>query len=77
MYVLTQSFPHFFDYFLIQPRRLVAVFLLRIRVFDPITVHLEFVVNRVAVGQVFLPVLRFSLVTVIPPVLRTRTDVYS
>ena len=55
MYVLTQSFPQFFDYFLIQPRRLVAVFLLRIPVFDPITVHLEFVVNRVAVGQVFFP----------------------
>jgi hypothetical protein len=37
--------------------------------FDPGSVHVGFVVDRVAPGQVFLRVLRFSPVNFIPPVL--------
>jgi hypothetical protein len=33
----------------------------------------EFVVNEVAVGQVFLPVLLFSPVSIIPPALDTHS----
>jgi hypothetical protein len=38
--------------------------------FDPGSVRVGFVVEKVALGQVFPPVLRFSLVTFIPLVLR-------
>ena len=37
--------------------------------FDPGSVHVEFMVDKVALGQVFLRVLRFSPISVIPPVL--------
>jgi hypothetical protein len=37
--------------------------------FDASSVHAGFVINKVAVGQAFLRVLRFSLVNFIPPVL--------
>jgi hypothetical protein len=37
--------------------------------FDPGSVHVGFVVDKVALGQVFHPVLRFSPVNFIPPVL--------
>jgi hypothetical protein len=37
--------------------------------FDPVSVHVRFVVDKVALGQVFLRVLRFSPVNLIPPVL--------
>jgi hypothetical protein len=37
--------------------------------FDPGSVHMGFVVDKVALGQVFLRVLRFSPVNFIPPVL--------
>jgi hypothetical protein len=37
--------------------------------FDPGSVHVGFVVDKVALGQVFLRVLRFSPVSFIPPVL--------
>jgi hypothetical protein len=37
--------------------------------FNPGSVHVEFVVDKVALGQVFLRVLRFSPVSFIPPVL--------
>jgi hypothetical protein len=36
------------------------------------SVRMRFVVDEVAVGLVFLPVLRFSPVIIIPPLLRTR-----
>jgi hypothetical protein len=36
---------------------------------DPGSVHVGFVVDKVALGQVFLRVLRFSPVNFIPPVL--------
>jgi hypothetical protein len=36
---------------------------------DPRSVHVGFVVNKVALGQVFPRVLRFSPVNLIPPVL--------
>jgi hypothetical protein len=36
------------------------------------TIHVGFVVNRVALGQVFFWVLRFSPVTIIPPMFRTH-----
>jgi hypothetical protein len=37
--------------------------------FDPGSVHMGFVVDKVALGQVFSRVLRFSPVSIIPPVL--------
>jgi hypothetical protein len=37
--------------------------------FDPWSVHVGFVVGKVVLGQVFPRVLRFSLVSFIPPVL--------
>jgi hypothetical protein len=37
--------------------------------FDPGSVHVGFVVDKVALGQVFPRVLRFSPVNFIPPVL--------
>jgi hypothetical protein len=36
--------------------------------FDPRSVHVRFVMDKVALGQVFLPVLRFPPVSVIPSV---------
>jgi hypothetical protein len=39
------------------------------RIFDPGSVHVGFVVNKVALGQVYPRVLRFSPVSLIPPVL--------
>jgi hypothetical protein len=50
-------------------RRLVAGLSPRRTGFDPGSVHVGFVVDKVALGQVFLRVLRFSLVNFIPPVL--------
>ena len=38
---------------------------------DRRSMHVRFVVDRVALGQVFLPVIRFSLVSIIPSVLHT------
>ena len=49
-------------------RRLVAGLPPRMPGFDPGSVHVEFVVDKVALGQVFLRVLRFSPVNFIPPV---------
>ena len=40
--------------------------------FDPRSVRVRFVVSKVALGQVFLRVLSFSLVSVIPPLLQTH-----
>jgi hypothetical protein len=40
--------------------------------FAPGSVHLGFVVNTVALGQVTIRVLRFSAVSIIPPWLSTR-----
>jgi hypothetical protein len=40
--------------------------------FDPREVHVGFVVDRVALGKVFLRVLRFYLVPVVPTVFRTH-----
>jgi hypothetical protein len=37
--------------------------------FDPGSVHVGFVVDKVALGQVFLRALRFSPASLIPPVL--------
>jgi hypothetical protein len=51
-------------------RRLVAGLSPRKPGFDPGSVHAEFVVDKVALGQVFLRVLRFSFVSFIPPVLQ-------
>jgi hypothetical protein len=41
------------------------------------TVHVEFVVGEVARGQVSLRVLRFSPVTVVPPMLCTDSAITS
>jgi hypothetical protein len=35
-------------------------------------IHMTFVVDKVALGQVFLQVLRFSPVSIIPPMLHTH-----
>jgi hypothetical protein len=51
-------------------RRLVAGLSPRKPRFDPGSVHVEFVVDKVALGQVFPQVLQFSPVNVIPPLLR-------
>jgi len=40
--------------------------------FDPRPVHVRFVVKKVALGQAFLRVLSFSLVTVMPPWLHSH-----
>ena len=37
--------------------------------FDPSLVHVEFVVDKVAAGPIFLRVLRFHLVSIIPSLL--------
>jgi hypothetical protein len=50
-------------------RRLVAGLPLRRLGFDPGSVHVGFVVDKVALGQVSPRVLRFSPVSFIPPVL--------
>jgi hypothetical protein len=39
--------------------------------FDPWLVHVEFMMGIIALGQVFLSVLLFSLVSSIPPMLHT------
>jgi hypothetical protein len=48
-------------------RRLVAGLSLRSPGFEPRSIHVGFVVEKVALGQVFLRVLRFSPVNIIPP----------
>jgi hypothetical protein len=50
-------------------RRLAAGLPPRRPGFDPGLVHVRFVVDKVALGQVFLRVLRFSPVNFIPPML--------
>jgi hypothetical protein len=50
-------------------RRLVAGLLPRRSGFDPGWVHVGFVVDKVALGQVFPLLLLFSPVSFIPPVL--------
>jgi hypothetical protein len=52
-------------------RRVVAALSPRRPGFDPRTVYVRFVVDTVALGRVFLPVLRFSPVSIIPPKLHT------
>jgi hypothetical protein len=44
--------------------------------FDVRSVHVRFVVENMELGQVFLRVLRFTLVTIIPPALRTHLHVH-
>jgi hypothetical protein len=44
--------------------------------FGPRSVHGSFVVDRVTPGQVFLPVLQFSPVSIIPPTLHTHSFIY-
>jgi hypothetical protein len=50
-------------------RRFVAGLSSRRQGFDPGSVHMGFVVDKVVLQQVFPPVLRFSPVNFIPPVL--------
>jgi hypothetical protein len=44
--------------------------------FDPTLIHARFVVNDVAPGQSFLRVLRFSIVSIIPPMLQIHLNLY-
>jgi hypothetical protein len=55
-------------------RRLVAGLPPRRPGFDPGSVHVGFVVDKVALGQVFPRVLRFSPVDFIPPVLHYKEN---
>jgi hypothetical protein len=52
-------------------RRLVAGLSPRKPGLDPGLVHVRFVVDKVTLGHVFLRLLRFSPVSIIPPLLRT------
>jgi hypothetical protein len=61
---------------MIYPGRLVADPSPRSRGFYPRTVHVRYVVDKVALGRVFLRVLRFLPVTVIPPVLHTHLHLH-
>jgi hypothetical protein len=45
---------------------------LNVQQFDPGSIHVGFVVDKVALGQVFPRVLRFSPVNFIPPVLHYK-----
>ena len=47
-----------------------------LRVSDPGSVLVSFVADKVALGPVFLPVLRFSPVTTIPPMLHIHSFIY-
>jgi hypothetical protein len=42
--------------------------------FNPVQVHVGFVVNKVALIQVFLPALPFYTVSIIPPILHTHVS---
>ena len=57
-------------------RQLVAGLWLRRTVLDPRPVHERSVVDKVAVGQVYLRVLRFSPVSIIPPMLHTHLHLH-
>ena len=58
-------------------RQLLADVSLRRPGFDPRPVHVNFVMGKVALGQVFvIVVLRFPPVSVIPPVSRTHRHVH-
>jgi hypothetical protein len=52
-------------------RRLVAGFSSRRPIFDPRPLDVRFVVDKITLVQVFLQVLRFSPVSITPPVLHT------
>jgi len=45
--------------------------------FDPVTIHVTFMVDKVAVGQVFLPVPQRSPVSINPPTLHTHLHLYA
>jgi hypothetical protein len=45
--------------------------------FDPRPVHVRFVVDRLALRQVYIGVLRFYSVNIIPPMLHTRLHLYA
>jgi hypothetical protein len=44
--------------------------------FDLPSIHVRFLVDNVVVGQVFLRILRFSLVDIIPPMLHTHLNLH-
>jgi hypothetical protein len=62
-------FGYFYAHFLPLLRRLVSGFLQLCPGFDSRSVHVGFVVDKVAQGQVFLPVRQFSPVSTIPAML--------
>ena len=57
-------------------RRSVASLSPRRLVFDPRSVHVRFVVEKVSVGQVPVPVLLFPPVSTVPPLLHTHPVTY-
>jgi hypothetical protein len=58
--------------------RLIFIFGLSLRGagFGPEPVHVSFVADKVALGQVFLPILRSSPVGIIPPTLHTHLHLH-
>jgi hypothetical protein len=68
--------PPVFSLFLVWFRRLGANVSARRPGFDPTSVRVGFVMDKVALGQDFFCVLRFSPVSIIPPVLHTHTYVH-
>jgi len=65
-------FGYFYSHvFLPWLRHSVADFSMLCPGFDPRLVHVRFVVHKVTLGQVSLPVLHFSPVSIIPPTLDT------
>ena len=62
--------------FLAWLRQLDPVFLRRRHRFDARLDHVGFVAHQVALGQVFLPLLQFSPVSIIPPLVHTHPSIY-
>jgi len=55
----------------------VGILLPRMPVFDTRPVYVRFVMERVALGQVFIPVLLFSPVSINPPVLHNHLHLHA
>jgi hypothetical protein len=58
------------------PRQLIVCLSLRRPMFDPRPVNPRFVMDKVALGQVFLPVPGFSAIGSIPPKFHTHLQIH-
>jgi len=66
-----------FEMALLWFRWLAASLLLRRTGFDPRSIHVRFVVDKVTLGQVILWILQFSLVIIIPPILHIHLHLFT